>query len=224
MKIQDFFEKGYYINLDRRPDRNELFINEMKKVGLDGFVERVSAEDGINETEPMKKHHYCSASYYKLFKDIYEKGYEKVIIFEDDAAFYDRDEISSVDLISNALLELNNFPDWEMIFFGGCPLFDMKIVSKSLAKINWILGTHAVGYKRSVIEKVVKEYTPFGDGAIDGWYSNSPMINKYLINPFAIYQRPVKSDLDAFGHAPDYHEYVTCYENVEKIITYNEKS
>ena len=224
MKINEFFDKAYYINLDRRPDRNELFINEMKKVGLDGFVERVSAEDSINELDPMKKHHYCAASYYKLFKEIYEKGYEKVIIFEDDAAFYERDEISSVDLISNALVELNNFPDWEMIFLGGCPLYNIEVVSKNLAKINWILGTHAVGYKRSVIEKVVKEYVPFADGAIDGWYSNSPMINKYLVNPFAVYQRPVKSDLDAFGHIPNSHEYELCYKQVEKIIKYNEEN
>lgn len=223
MKINEFFEKGYYINLDRRPDRDELFKNEMKKVGLENFVERVSAEDSINELDPMKKHYYCAASYHKIFKRAYEEKYEKIIIFEDDAAFYDDRDISSIDLISNAFDELEKFSDWEMIFLGGCPLYHMEIVSKSLAKVGWVLGTHAVGYKRSVIEKVVKEYVPFKDGTIDGWYSNSPSINKYLINPFAMYQRPVTSDLDAHGFIPNASNYIDCYDRVNKIIKYNEK-
>ena len=33
MKINDFFEKGYYINLDRRPDRRAEFEAEVKKSG-----------------------------------------------------------------------------------------------------------------------------------------------------------------------------------------------
>ncbi len=216
MKINEFFEKGYYINLDRRPDRNEQLIQELKNKGLDTFFERVSAEDGINEPDFMRKHHYCAASYHKLFRKIYEEGYERVIILEDDAGFYDNWDRSSLELISDALTELNEIPDWEMLFFGGCPLYDITIVSKTLAKCGWVLGTHAVGYKRSVIEKVVKEYVPFQDGFIDGWYGNSPMINKYIINPFAIYQKSFSSDLDAHGHKASANDYITCYERVEK--------
>ena len=34
MRINDYFSKGYYINLDRRTDRREEFETEMEKYGL----------------------------------------------------------------------------------------------------------------------------------------------------------------------------------------------
>jgi GR25 family glycosyltransferase involved in LPS biosynthesis len=215
MKITDFFQKGYYINLDRRTDRNELFIEEMKSHNLDTFFERVSALDGINELDMMKRHHYCAASYYKLFKKIYEEGHECVLIFEDDAAFYKHYDTPTIELIENSLDDLKDF-DWNLIYFGGCPLFEMKSVSKNLSKIEWVLGLHAVGYKRKTIKYVLDNYKPFEDGAIDGWYGNSPQLNKYITSIPLIYQRPVTSDLDAHGHISSENDYINCYSRVEK--------
>jgi hypothetical protein len=222
MKITDFFQKGYYINLDRRTDRNELFIKEMKSYNLDIFFERVSALDSINEPDVLKRHHYCAATYYELFKKIYNEGYENVLIFEDDAAFYSN--IPVINLIENTLDDLSNFSDWNLIYFGGCPLFKMEIVSKNLSKIEWVLGTHAVGYKRETIKYVLDNYTPFEDGTIDGWYGNSPILKKYITSQPILYQRPSASDLDAHGYISNETQYIHCYEQVEKIYTYNEEN
>ena len=41
MKLNEFFEQAFYINLDRRTDRREQFEAEMKSVGLEGWVQRV---------------------------------------------------------------------------------------------------------------------------------------------------------------------------------------
>jgi hypothetical protein len=43
--LQNYFDKIYCINLDRRIDRWEHFLNQSKKINLDNF-ERVSAIDG----------------------------------------------------------------------------------------------------------------------------------------------------------------------------------
>jgi len=40
------FKKIYYINLDRRPDRNEHIKNELKKINEGKIVERIPAIDG----------------------------------------------------------------------------------------------------------------------------------------------------------------------------------
>ena len=40
------FTKIYYVNLDRRPDRKENVISELKKINYNGKVERISAIDG----------------------------------------------------------------------------------------------------------------------------------------------------------------------------------
>ncbi len=198
MEINKFFEKGYYINLDRRSDRRIDFENEMEKYGLKDFFERVSADDSIIEPDPVRKHYYCASTFYKLFKRIYDEGYERVTIFEDDAYFYNNDQYNGIDIVNSALDELKNF-DWDMFYFGGHPGREMEIVSKHLVRCPYILTTHAVAYKRHVIKRVIDQYKPFYDSAIDGWYAHRPEIKKYLVNPLSVPQIAGISDLDAQG-------------------------
>jgi GR25 family glycosyltransferase involved in LPS biosynthesis len=211
MKIQDFFQKGYYINLDRRPDRNEVFKSEMGRVGLGDFFERVSAEDGILEPDHLKKHHYCAYTHYKLFQKIYDEGHEYVLVFEDDAFFYDGWDKFGIELVENALDEIQNFPDWDMIYLGGCPISKIKKVSNTLCSANLILNAHAIGFKRSTIKFVLDHYTPFQDSFIDSWYGAYKDIKKYIINPIAVPQGPMSSDLDTFGHSATMNTYFNCY-------------
>jgi hypothetical protein len=199
MKIQEFFDKAYYINLDKRTERKILFEEEMKSVGLSDFFERVSAEDGTHEIEDIKRHAYCSLTYMKLFRKIYEAGYERVLIFEDDAVFVNHSTISGIEIMENALEQINDFPDWDLLYFGGHPL-SINLVAPNLSKTDVILATHAIGYTRKGIEKILP-YEPFKDSAIDGWLSNHTEIQKYLVYPLAIAQRQGSSDLDAFGNS-----------------------
>lgn len=218
MKIQDFFEKGYYINLDRRIDRRIQFEEEMSKYGLSHFFERVSAEDSINEPDFIKKHSYCALTYYNLFKRIYDDGYENVLIFEDDAYFYDDpNELPGMQLVQNALDELIEFEDWDMIYFGGHPIREVKIVSNTLMRAPTILTCHAVGYKRNVIKRVLDEYKPFDDSAIDGWYGQRHDIIKYLVYPIAVSQRDGASDLDKGGNSVGISVFKDSYRVVKRI-------
>lgn len=218
MKIQDFFEKGYYINLDRRVDRRIQFEEEMSKYGLSDFFERVSAEDSINEPDFIKKHSYCALTYYNLFKRIYDDGYEHVLIFEDDAYFYDGpDELKGIQLVQNALDELIEFKDWDMIYLGGHPIHEVQIVSNTLMRAPTILTTHAVGYKRNVIKRVLDEYKPFVDSAIDGWYGQRHDIIKYLVYPIAVPQRDSISDLDQNGSGVGISGFKDSYRVVKKM-------
>jgi len=225
MKINEFFKKGYYINLDRRPDRKEEFEQEMEKYGLGGFCERFPGIDAIVEPDYIKKHYYCAQTFYNLFQKIYDEGHENVVIFEDDAYFYDEpNQLTGNELVQNALDELQNFPDWDMVYFGGHPIREVDIVSKTLMKAPTILTLHAVGYKRNVIKRILDEYHPFVDCAIDGWLGQRHDIVKYLVNPIAIPQRDGKSDLDQSGNSVGVVIFKSSYEVVKKNYLYNEEN
>ena len=223
MKINEFFEKGFYINLDRRPDRRAEFENEMEKYGLKDFFERVSADDSIVEPDPIRKHYYCASTFFKLFKRIYDEGYERVTIFEDDAYFYDEGSNKGHELVERALDELNNFPDWEMIYFGGHPIREVDIVSETLMDAPTILTLHAVGYTRKAVKGILDEYVPFQDCAIDGWLGQRHHIKKYLVHPIAMPQRDGKSDLDASGNSVGVQIFKSSYDVVKKNYLINEK-
>ena len=223
MKINEFFEKGFYINLDRRTDRRVEFENEMEKYGLKDFFERVSADDSIVEPDPIRKHYYCASTFFKLFKRIYDEGYERVTIFEDDAYFYDDGENKGHELVEKSLDELSNFPDWEMIYFGGHPIREVDIVSETLMDAPTILTLHAVGYNRKAIKRILDEYVPFKDCAIDGWLGQRHHIKKYLTYPIAIPQRDGKSDLDASGNSVGVQIFKSSYDVVKKNNLINEK-
>ena len=225
MKINEFFQKGYYINLDRRPDRKHLFEQEMEKYGLGGFCERFSGLDAIVEPDFIKKHYYCAQTFFNLFKKIYDEGHENVVIFEDDAYFYDEpNQLTGNELVQNALDEVQNFPNWDMIYFGGHPIREVDVVSKTLMKAPTILTLHAVGYKRNVIKRILDEYHPFVDCAIDGWLGQRHDIVKYLVNPIAMPQRDGVSDLDMSGNSVGVVIFKSSYEVVKKNCLYNEEN
>jgi hypothetical protein len=223
MTISKFFDKGFYINLDRRLDRKKLFEKEMKLYGLQNFFERVSADDSINETDCMRKHFYCASTYYKLFERVYSEGYEKVLIFEDDAYFHNEKGKKGIDFVHKSLEELTMFPTWEMIYFGGHPIEEVDIVSDTLMKSPNVLTLHAVGYKRSAIKKILDYYTPFVDAPLDGWLGKRNDIEKYITYPIAISQRNTPSDLDCYGNTPGIEIFKQSYDLVKKNYLVNEK-
>lgn len=70
---------SFYINLDRRIDRRELVEEEFKRIGLQ--VERFPAVEYIPGTIG------CNLSHIEVLKLAKARGYESVMIFEDDFEF-----------------------------------------------------------------------------------------------------------------------------------------
>jgi len=225
MKINDFFQKGYYINLDYRTDRKAQFEQEVKQIGLEGFFERVPGIDvstrqypnAINQPSYVNKGMACGEAFYNAYKKANESGYERVLIYEDDILFYNDGQETGLQLVEKALDQLQNFPDWDMIYFGGylkyCPGVQ---VSENLLKADNILTAHAVGYNKKVFEKLL-QYVPGHDCIYDEWIAARKNIIKYIVYPLAVAQREGKSDIDAFGKSPDIKHWLDCYSKF-KII------
>ena len=215
MKIQDFFKEAFYINLDSRPDRDTQVQNEIKKHGLENFVKRVSActprldNIGPGNTQAeldvihYRKHGACGRSHKNLIKYAKDKNLENILIFEDDAAFYNGGNAEAIKLVESSLDTLANTSDWDLFYMGGIIQQDeINEPVGNLLKVDVILTTHAWAINKKCYDEVLR-YNP-GDGygdmhdsPIDGCLGNNPRLNKYLTYPLAVYQREnVISDCD----------------------------
>ena len=128
------FDKMYYINLDRRTDRNKLMVERIKSNPLLSSMKRYSAIDGktidyskkklLSKLFKVKEKDYefgkslteGSVGLHYTFLEIYKKNvmndYGTIFICEDDCVF--------VDGFEKKIIEYwKNIPDdWDMIHFG----------------------------------------------------------------------------------------------------------
>lgn len=188
MKIQDFFEKGFYLNLDNRSDRKEMFEEHIKEQSLDNFFERFSSiyylDPGCNFKNP---HFACFATYQKIIEKCYHEGYSNVLILEDDVLFLE----NSIDNIEAALDDLKDIQDWDLLYLG-CMILDKHLnkVTDHLLKQKVLLTSHAIGYSRRGIEKIFKEICNKNiNGIIDTYFGeDNTKLNKYIVYPLSVVQ------------------------------------
>ena len=87
-KLNEYFDKIYCINLDRRPDRWEKCSNLFERDGI--IVDRFSAIDKNNiknESKIANGPLACLSSHWNILNKALKEGYEKILIFEDDISF-----------------------------------------------------------------------------------------------------------------------------------------
>jgi GR25 family glycosyltransferase involved in LPS biosynthesis len=128
--VMNSIDKLYYINLDKRPDRNEHFINECNKASIPSHkIKRFSGFDGntyeFDEDDialfqrvdyrgkPFEKKIIGNQlSHYYILKEMVEKRYNYIIICQDDVIFRNN-FMSQLDKV------MNNIPsDAEIINIG----------------------------------------------------------------------------------------------------------
>ena len=95
MKYLDFFEEVYYINLDSRLDRKELFEKRALEQNIDAirFSGIIPNDDEYiyDEKDKLKKFKIgCTLSHQTLVKIAKEKKLKNILIFEDDCVFVDK--------------------------------------------------------------------------------------------------------------------------------------
>ncbi len=205
MKIDEFFQKGYYINLDKRPERKKLFENEVSRIGLSSFFERIPGVDDIetakenkpSENETVWKGDCCSKAFHNTFLKIKEEGYDRVLVCEDDMMFCE----NGLENVEKALDQISEFPDWDFLYFGGLIIDgEVKRVSENLLKPNIVLTFHAVGINSKCIDELLT-FRPYTDCIYDGWIGDRTYFNKYFVHPMSVIQREGESDIDITGNA-----------------------
>lgn len=208
MKLNEYFEKSFCINLDRRNDRwdevQPIFIRENIE------VERFSACDGSKEfnlpkTEggPASNAELGGAkSHMDVIVKAKELGLKNVLVFEDD-----------VDLIPNINEEfdkiMNQIPNnWDMIYFGGNHVGGLLQITPNIFRAGRTYALQMYAVNEKFYDLAIKYYSDKIKWVLSGRQPLKPsvaadyfiadlhqIINCYVVRPHFSWQRKSYSDL-----------------------------
>jgi GR25 family glycosyltransferase involved in LPS biosynthesis len=149
--LNEFFDKIYCVNLDRRPDRWSKCSEQFEK--LDIVVERFSAVDKYeieNNTNITTGQLACLLSHLSILKKSRNENLQKILIFEDDV-------VLSGEILEIFKINKDNIPDdWCMLYLGGNHLNGKEHVQGDIHKMVATLTTHAYGLKDNMYDIIIQ--------------------------------------------------------------------
>lgn len=154
--INDFFDKIYCINIDRRTDRWEKCLIEFEKHGLN--VERFSAIDGNTENYnlgyPYDNELAGSISHLNLIKKVKELNLKNVLILEDDVEFVE----NANDLFDEYVKQLPE--DWYGLHFGGNHVYGLQRTPQpNIVRMNRSYAIHAYALNSNSFDILIEYLT-----------------------------------------------------------------
>lgn len=205
MKINEYFDKIYCINIDRRTDRWETCSKEFIKHDL--IVERFSAVDGnvINHNlgYPYDNELAGAMSHLNVIKTAKENNLKNVLILEDDVVFVD-------DLNEQFSTYVTQLPDnWDSIYFGGNHIGGLVMIQPNVGKTRRTYALHAYGVNSRAYDTIINYMTTKINQTISGGKSGiqhsvaadyfiadlQPNMNFYCFRPHIAYQADGFSDI-----------------------------
>jgi glycosyl transferase, family 25 len=201
MRYLDFFEDAYYINLDYRTDRKQLFEERSQEVGIEAV--RFSAAQPLEEDCPIlpgsvgeTRRRFkvgCTMSHQGIVKLAKERGLANVLIFEDDCMF----EPDFKEEAQKCVDEIRGL-DWDVLYFGGEVNNHCETVSPNLVKVNdgGVYCCHAYAVNAKFYDKFLA-VSPHDTDVIDIYLLNYPCSERiYLLSrKLLALQDPIFSDL-----------------------------
>lgn len=166
LTLDNYFSKIFYINLERDTARDARMLKQFYRFGITNY-ERI---DAIQLTELPQEAYYrnfnkraikyllgslsCRASHLKCFSLAKERGYENVLILEDDIVFLQD---------PNWLLQQNaaTLNEWDMLYFGG----DIEAFFR-----NQVVRAHAFAVKNTLFADILNMADASGM-EIDNFYA-----------------------------------------------------
>jgi GR25 family glycosyltransferase involved in LPS biosynthesis len=208
MRLNEYFDKAFCINLDRRNDRWEEVQPIFQRENIE--IERFSACDGnkefnlpIVEGGPASNAELGGAkSHMDVIVKAKELGLKNVLVFEDD-----------VDLIPNINEEfskvLGQIPDdWDMIYFGGNHVGGLLQFSPNVCRAGRTYALQMYAVRDKFYDLAIKYYSDKIKWVLSGRQPLKPsvaadyfiadlhqIINCYVIKPHFSWQRKSYSDL-----------------------------
>ena len=216
-KILEFVDKIFIINLDERTDRIKKAIKELKSFNVQfdkierfsGIVPKLVDIDkniyknfrvdlGKNVESYIIGATGCKLSHLEVIKIAQERGYENVLIFEDD--FYMTDDFLMN--LNDFIKKVKDLPRWDVLYLGGN--------NKSQEISNYCIPTkfdkvfrcknvkclHSYIVNRRLFPKVIEDLKTYG-GEVDNYYMEilQPEYNAYIYNPILVKQEPSFSNI-----------------------------
>jgi GR25 family glycosyltransferase involved in LPS biosynthesis len=197
----EYFDGIFFINLDRREDRLALIQQQLNI--MDIKANRISAVDG-NLLNPDPKigngwNHKgvagCALSHRKVIQLAKERGYKSFMVIEDDTIF--SDEFREVDFYLKQLPE-----DWDMVYFGGNHMGELKPVNVNVARCSHTLTTNCYAMKDTMYDlmlQAIPEDVKLLQMPIDVLFTSiqkSGKYNCYTFKPHLVWQDSIFSDIE----------------------------
>jgi GR25 family glycosyltransferase involved in LPS biosynthesis len=197
MRVNDFFENVFYINLKRRPDRLEQINQELEKHGIG--AELVEAIDG-NDLEqptvasadglmPSRGDIACALSHAKVCRMAKERGLRNYLVVEDDAVF-----AKEFDFLFSGIIEI--LPsDYDIVYLGGSHNEKAIPITHNIVRGTKIFTTHAIGVRETMYDALIDVWEKRNEKVDIAVASLQKQFNCYAFNPFIVGQRPSHSDI-----------------------------
>lgn len=167
------FDKVICINLAERPDKREKMQKKFDDLGIEvewftavqyGFIPKIigpilSARVGhFNKSQPFEIG--AALSHYTVIKQSLLRGYNKVLVFEDDVRFHK----DFNDKLDSYLDVLNDIPEWDMLMFYSF-MYHILPENERMHK-RWVRSFRAwslmaYGIKRGLMEKYIERQDQF---------------------------------------------------------------
>lgn len=172
-----FFDKIYCISLEERQDRRDKLnpIFEKYNIPVEYFIAQRCPFGGIQG---------CYESHIELLSRSFEKGYDNIIIFEDDIV--DHPEGFNQGNLNEVINFLCSNKKWEIFYLGVVP--EMTLKSKRVGNnIYNVRGwcTHAYVASRRLMQKFY--LSSYATSEIDAMFTRTH--HAYSIYPSFFYQR-----------------------------------
>jgi GR25 family glycosyltransferase involved in LPS biosynthesis len=205
MKLNEYFDKIYCINLDRRTDRWEECQKIFSKHNLE--VERFSAVDGSVENYglgyPYDNELAGAISHTKVVEKAKKFSLKKVLILEDDVDFIENlNEVFSqnIDKVPS---------DWEGLLFGGNHVGGFHPINNNVVKVGRSYALHAyalndksydfvISYMNNKIQNIIKNGKTSIKTSVAADFFMADLhrtLNWYSFRPHLAWQRTGYSDI-----------------------------
>jgi hypothetical protein len=136
MKLNDYFDNIYIINLEHRTDRWQHCEEQMAKHGF--TAEKFKA---IEASDMIKGWQACTLSHISVLEDAKQRGFNRVLILEDDFVFADN---------FNDLFYISYYANYDILYLGighkQDPVKDERHKCSPYYKVVEGYTSHAVAY------------------------------------------------------------------------------
>jgi len=196
MNSIDDIKHVFYINLEHRNDRKDHIENQLKTIGINSF-ERFNA---IKLTDGRVG---CSVSHLKCLKLAKLRGFNHILICEDDTTFLNPQLF---------VHQLNKFlqttKNWDVVLFAGNNVPPYHKVNDTCIRVSrcqtttcYLVNAHyfdtLIQNIADSVSKLIREPNNHCNYAIDRyWFKLQEIHNWFLIIPLSVIQREDYSDIE----------------------------
>ena len=186
----------FYINLETRNDRRNSIETQLTNIGLTNF-------ERFNAIKVMDGRVGCTMSHIKCLEMAKERGYNHILICEDDTFFLDP-KLFKTQLTTF----LNNEHKWDVVLFAGNNVPPYERIDDTCIAVShcqtttcYLVNGHyfdtLLQNMREGLDKLLKEPTNPLNYAIDRYWLNlQKKDNWILITPLTVIQREDYSDIE----------------------------